>query len=300
MDLTTMDLTTELLTLQAENTRLCAIGDALLCVKHATATGLYAYLEEDGVTPRGSGCIVCIGQRVDAENERLQAENARLPRYYKRRSTTTTSAMTATPISTSWPTGRWANRRTARIPSASVWRSTMPPLRKPRFTYQPGYPLPDTGTTTDREHCPSCGRDDIDVITGFTSGQALGICHTCGANYVVEPAPAKEEIANPTCPTCGTETFCNSGDTRRGGIFTCLELHCRTVLNGDPRKETHGLSHHLLVLRRRDHPARWLPALQDRQPLPARGEHAGRPHRVAATATAAAVQGAPAIWRHRV
>ena len=111
----------------------------------------------------------------------------------------------------------------------------MPPPRKPRFTRQPGYPLPDNGTTSDRAHCPNCGWDDIDVITGFTSGQALGICHTCGANYVVEPTP--KEAANPNCPTCQAETFCNSGDARFGGIFTCLNQHCRYCFEWRPPKE---------------------------------------------------------------
>ena len=64
----------------------------------------------------------------------------------------------------------------------------MTPPRK-RRTNQPGYPLLDNGTTTDREHCPNCGWDDLDILSGFASGQALGICHTCGANYVIEPPP---------------------------------------------------------------------------------------------------------------
>jgi hypothetical protein len=104
----------------------------------------------------------------------------------------------------------------------------MPP-RKPRFTCQPGYPLPGyNGHTFDREHCPNCGNNDVDLIDGFTSGQAIGICELCGANYVVEPAPVvhvgtphyqtqglgllllarelapKEEEPWPTLPSAGT------------------------------------------------------------------------------------------------
>ena len=62
--------------LQDENARLRAICDALLCVRHATSKDLYGYLEDDGVTPRGGGCIVCIGQRLDAENARLREQLA--------------------------------------------------------------------------------------------------------------------------------------------------------------------------------------------------------------------------------
>ena len=66
----------------------------------------------------------------------------------------------------------------------------------PRYTRQPGYPLPsytEHGNTTDAEHCPSCGNDDIDLLRGFTSGQAIGLCDLCCAYYVVEPTPAAAE-----------------------------------------------------------------------------------------------------------
>ncbi len=63
-----------------------------------------------------------------------------------------------------------------------------------KFAPLPGYPLPGyNGHTTDPQHCPRCGRPEAVLLSGFTSGQRIGICENCGANYVVEPQ--KEEVA---------------------------------------------------------------------------------------------------------
>lgn len=59
--------------LVAEIERLRAIIDARLCAKHADAAGLYAVGETELQTANGGGCVVCIGMRVDAENELLRA-----------------------------------------------------------------------------------------------------------------------------------------------------------------------------------------------------------------------------------
>jgi len=46
-----------------------AIISARLCEKHATAEGLYAYVEGEPTTPAGGGCAVCIGARLERERD---------------------------------------------------------------------------------------------------------------------------------------------------------------------------------------------------------------------------------------
>lgn len=58
--------------LLAEIDRLQAIIAARLCAKHAVSDGLMAYENGEGVTAAGGGCALCIGMRVDAENEQLR------------------------------------------------------------------------------------------------------------------------------------------------------------------------------------------------------------------------------------
>ena len=54
---------------------------------------------------------------------------------------------------------------------------------------EPGYPLPSFPQTTDPAHCPGCGSLKIDLVDAvFTSGQRIGVCKNCAANYIVEPA----------------------------------------------------------------------------------------------------------------
>jgi predicted RNA-binding Zn-ribbon protein involved in translation (DUF1610 family) len=63
-------------------------------------------------------------------------------------------------------------------------------MPKPKRVVRPGYPLPDfkvTGHTVDAWHCPNCGSTAISLLDGFTSGQRIGICNECGANYIAEP-----------------------------------------------------------------------------------------------------------------
>ena len=47
------------------------IIESRLCTDHAHAHGLFSYEEGDKTTPKGGGCVVCIGMKVDAENIRL-------------------------------------------------------------------------------------------------------------------------------------------------------------------------------------------------------------------------------------
>lgn len=59
--------------LEEENIRLRAIIDARLCTEHANSIGLYGYEEGDNTTPKGGGCAVCIGIKLEQENARLRA-----------------------------------------------------------------------------------------------------------------------------------------------------------------------------------------------------------------------------------
>lgn len=72
-----ISLSTEVQRLEAENERLQGIVDSRLCSKHAEIGGLLGYRIGDGVTPSGGGCAVCIGMRLDAENEQSR-EHLRL------------------------------------------------------------------------------------------------------------------------------------------------------------------------------------------------------------------------------
>lgn len=44
----------------------------------------------------------------------------------------------------------------------------------------------------------------------------------------------KKIYYNPLCPVCDGETFCNSGDARFGGIFTCRNNYCRYCFEWRP------------------------------------------------------------------
>jgi formate dehydrogenase maturation protein FdhE len=61
-------------------------------------------------------------------------------------------------------------------------------VAKPKRIVRPGYPLPNyNGHTVDVKHCPNCGSTEVALLSGFTSGQRIGICNECAANYIVEP-----------------------------------------------------------------------------------------------------------------
>ncbi len=50
------------------------------------------------------------------------------------------------------------------------------------------YPIPGyNGHTTDEEHCPRCGSENVTRLGNFSSGRRIGICHECGENYVLDP-----------------------------------------------------------------------------------------------------------------
>lgn len=58
-----------------------------------------------------------------------------------------------------------------------------------KYTCKPGYPLPGyNGHTTDAGHCPRCGSEELTLIGGriIKSGQHIGICASCGENFIVE------------------------------------------------------------------------------------------------------------------
>lgn len=62
-------------------------------------------------------------------------------------------------------------------------------MAKKKIVFAAGYPLASFPFTTDKEHCPRCGASDISLVGNgkFTSGQAIGVCKVCGANYIVNP-----------------------------------------------------------------------------------------------------------------
>lgn len=54
------------------------------------------------------------------------------------------------------------------------------------------YPIPGyNGHTTDEKHCPRCGSEAITIISCFSSGRRIGVCHNCGENYIVERRAAQ-------------------------------------------------------------------------------------------------------------
>jgi len=64
--------------------------------------------------------------------------------------------------------------------------------RNARIVKAAGYPLASFPYTTDPEHCPNCGSEKMGLVDAvFTSGQRIGVCKNCGANYIVEPAQAE-------------------------------------------------------------------------------------------------------------
>lgn len=50
-----------------------------------------------------------------------------------------------------------------------------------------GYPLPSYPYTDDPKCCPNCGTEDVWLSKPLTSGQHIGCCHKCAANYIVNP-----------------------------------------------------------------------------------------------------------------
>lgn len=62
-------------------------------------------------------------------------------------------------------------------------------MSKKRIVFAAGYPLASFPSTTDKERCPRCGATDVSLVGDgvFKSGQAVGVCKACGANYIVNP-----------------------------------------------------------------------------------------------------------------
>lgn len=64
-------------------------------------------------------------------------------------------------------------------------------MSKKNVIFQPGYPLDSflsSGTTDDETRCPRCGSDKIGLVdVTFMSGQQIGVCKNCAANYIVNP-----------------------------------------------------------------------------------------------------------------
>ena len=64
-------------------------------------------------------------------------------------------------------------------------------MPKKKITFAEGYPLASyltDGTTDDDKLCPRCGSDKFDFVDcQITSGQRIGVCRNCGANYIVNP-----------------------------------------------------------------------------------------------------------------
>jgi hypothetical protein len=66
---------TWVLNLVAENERLKKIIDHNLCDKHQSTVGRFGLQDGVGVTKAGGGCAVCIGERIEFENERLKKQS---------------------------------------------------------------------------------------------------------------------------------------------------------------------------------------------------------------------------------
>lgn len=60
-------------------------------------------------------------------------------------------------------------------------------MSKKQRVIKEGYPLPSYPYTDDPEHCPNCGSDKIGLPITTTSGQHVGVCQNCAANYIVNP-----------------------------------------------------------------------------------------------------------------
>lgn len=66
-------------------------------------------------------------------------------------------------------------------------------MSKGKDKFMPGYPLDSflaDGTTDDDQHCPRCGSGKIGLVdVEIASGQQIGVCKNCTANFIVNPPP---------------------------------------------------------------------------------------------------------------
>ena len=60
-------------------------------------------------------------------------------------------------------------------------------MSKKKIAFAEGYPLASYPYTDDPKCCPNCGTEDVWLSNQTTSGQHIGCCRKCAANYIVNP-----------------------------------------------------------------------------------------------------------------
>lgn len=60
-------------------------------------------------------------------------------------------------------------------------------MAKKQRVIKDGYPIPSYPYTDDPTCCPNCGTEDVWLSNQTTSGQHIGCCRQCAANYIVNP-----------------------------------------------------------------------------------------------------------------